>query len=337
MNQTTICNGHMSRIHESEAAPERLSAVDLNLTVAFDALARELSVTRAAQRVGVTQSAMSHSLRRLRELLGDPLLVRGRGGMVLTPRAEALVVPLRSALVMLGRALAAGPGFEPGSARRAFSIASPDLFDVLMVPALLERVRDRAPAVDIAVVPAEERRLAERLETGEVDVAITPRLDELDRELAPGSAGGLLQRTLLRDRFVCLLRADHPALRARRGLTLEGYAALSHALVSPRGEGPGFVDRALERHGLVRRIALRVPHFYSALAIVAHSDLVLTAPSALGRLAPAGLPVRALAPPLRLPRHSVNLVWHERFSNDPGHRWLRDLVLEVARATYREA
>jgi DNA-binding transcriptional LysR family regulator len=322
-------------VHDGEASPERLSAIDLNLTVAFDALARELSVTRAAERVGVTQSAMSHSLRRLRELLDDPLLVRGRGGMVLTPRAAALVVPLRSALVTLGRALAETPGFDPATARRAFCIAAPDLFDVLMVPSLLERVRGSAPAVDIVVVPVDERRFSERLETGEVDVAIVPRFDEQNAAEVNGS--GLLQRALLRDRFVCLLRAEHPVLRARRGFTLDSYAALSHALVSPRGEGPGLVDHLLEQHGRVRRIALRVPNFYSALAIVARSDLVLTAPSALARLAPADLPVRALAPPLRLPRHSVNLVWHERFSNDPGHRWLRNLVLEVARAIHREA
>lgn len=328
MNQEMLTNDYMNNIH-TPASPERLSSIDLNLTVAFDALTRELSVTRAAERTGVTQSAMSHALRRLRELLKDPLLVRGQNGMVLTPRAEALVVPLRSALLTVGRALAEKTEFLPGTARRAFAIAAPDLFEVVMVPPLLARVRSSAPAVDIAIAQPDDRRFAERLETGEVDVAIVPRFDEVEPG-APPPAGGLMRRTLFNDRLVCLLRADHPALRGRRRLTLGTYAALSHALVSPRGEGAGPVDRALEQHGLARRIALRIPHFYAALAIVAKSDLILTAPSALARLAPADLPVRALAPPLRLPRHSVDLVWHERFTNDAGHRWLRKLMLEVA-------
>jgi len=119
----------------SEAAlPERLARIDLNLLVAFDALAREQNVTRAAERVGVTQSAMSHALRRLRELLDDPLLVRGKSGMVLTARAEALVLPLRSGLVSVDRALVRAERFDPRTARRKFRLATPDLFDLLAIP-----------------------------------------------------------------------------------------------------------------------------------------------------------------------------------------------------------
>jgi DNA-binding transcriptional LysR family regulator len=335
----------MNRIHIADATPEQLAKVDLNLLVAFDALARERSVTRAAHRVGVTQSAMSHALRRLRELLEDQLLVRGHGGMVLTPRAESLVVPLRSGLLTLGRALSEPPDFDPAAARRAFCIASPDLFDVLVVPALLERIREEAPGVDVTIIPVDARRLPDQLETGDVDVAITPSIDEPVNESADDGGRGLLRRTLLRDRFACLIRADHPVLgkKQRRGaadanstLSLEGFAKLSHLLVSPRGAGPGLVDRALEKHGLRRRIALRIPHFYSALAIVAKSDLILTAPAALARVVPGNLPVVSLRPPLRLPRHSVNLTWHERFSKDQGHGWLRRLLFEVARAAYSE-
>jgi DNA-binding transcriptional LysR family regulator len=326
-----------------EAAPEQLASVDLNLMVAFDALARERSVTQAARRVGITQSAMSHALRRLRDLLGDELLVRGRSGMVLTPRAESLAVPVRSGLVTLGRALSEPARFEPASARRAFCLASPDLFDVLVVPPLLERIRAEAPGIDIRVIPIDERQLGSQLETGEVDVAIIPRIDRAEDEQAEGDAPRLLRKKLLHDRFACVIRADHPVLGGKRGrrapapLSLESYAALSHVLVSPSGEGPGLVDRALEKHGLKRRVALKIPHFYAGLAIVAKSDLILTAPAALARLIPGDLPVVALRPPLRLPGHSINLTWHERFSKDEGHSWLRRLVTEVARAAYSEA
>lgn len=332
---------HIARAPRAEdgALPERLAGIDLNLLVAFDALAREQNVTRAAERMGVTQSAMSHSLRRLRALLGDPLLVRGLSGMMLTARAESLVVPLRSGLVTVDRALTRPERFAPERARRSFRLLSPDLFDVLAIPPLLERIRVEAPGVDLAVVVLEGRRLAESLESGEVDLVITPRVEQHEGS-APLDASGLVRRTLFHDRFSCFLRNDHPALpkrglRSRKSggapaLSLEAYAALSHALVSPRGEGPGLVDERLAEHGLTRRVALRVPHFFSALAIVEKSDLILTGPSALVRLL-GSRPLLALPAPLRLPRHALHMVWHERFTSDPGHAWLRERVAEVGR------
>jgi DNA-binding transcriptional LysR family regulator len=348
MSQMLNSNRLMNTIHDGfreEVGPEQLTRVDLNLLVAFDALVRELSVTRAAERVGVTQSAMSHSLRRLRELFDDPLLVRGSGGMLLTPRAHALSIPMRSGLTLLGRALASPDGFDPRTARRVFCIASPDLFDVLVVPPLLARIRRQAPGVDLRIMSLQERRVDEQLETGEVDMAILPRTEPSSagaadqRERTANLQGGLLQRTLFRDHLVCLLRRDHPCLRRpEKGtkkvgrLTIESYAALSHLLVSPRGAGLGPVDTELARHGLSRRIALRIPHFYSALAIVAASDLVCTAPSALAAHARSNFPVTGVPAPLPLPVHSVNAVWHERFTKDPGHTWLRALMAEVARS-----
>ena len=312
------------------ASPERLSRVDLNLLVAFDALARERSVTRAASRVGVTQSAMSHALRRLRDQFHDPLLVRGKAGMVLTPRALALVVPIRSGLVTFGRALDEPHAFDARSSKRTFCIASPDLFDVVLLPPLLERIRAAAPAIDVAVVPADDRGLADRLETGEIDVAIRPQFEgSLADEIAPGVS----RRHLVRDRFVCLLRSGHPALGGSRRsptIALDAFAASSHVVVSPTGTGRGVVDDALAKHGLSRRVALRIPQFYSALATVAKSDLVLTAPTALARLA-SSLPVVAVPPPLKLVGHAIHLLWHERFTRDEGHRWLRDLLTEIAR------
>jgi DNA-binding transcriptional LysR family regulator len=343
MNPMMLPNTVMNASHMLDAS-DRLAGFDLNLLVAFDALARERSVTRAAARLGVTQSAVSHALRRLRELLGDPLLVRSGNGMALTPHAESLVVPVRGGLITLGRALSGPAEFEPASARRGFVLASIDLFDVLVVPALLARVRREAPGVDVSVVAAGDRRLAEPLETGEVDAAIAPQLQGA-RGTVEADAGGLIRKTLFRDRFVCLLRADHPALAARRkrargaaqqGLSLEAYLACSHALISSSPTGRGLVDERLAAQGHTRRIALRIPHFYSALAIVAQSDLVLTGPAALASLATPEMKVVALPVPIELPDPSINLVWHERFDNDPGQRWLRELTAEVARGVQAE-
>jgi DNA-binding transcriptional LysR family regulator len=312
----------MNAVHAEEAPPELLARLDLNLVVAFDALVREQNVTKAAARVGVTQSAMSHALRRLREMIGDPLLVRGKAGLMLTPRAEALSVPLRSALVTIHRALA-GPGpFDPKTATRTFAIASPDLFDVLALPPLFERVREIAPGVDLTVSALESHRLADRLETGELDIAVVPHVHDTSRS----DGRGLVGRTLFRDGFACFLRADHPALLRKKKLRLAQLSAASHVMVSPEGAGPGLVDRALAQQGLSRRVALRVPSFVSALEIVRRSDLVLTAPTALRRLAPD---LAMVAPPLVLPEHSVDIVWHERFAHDLGHRWLRELLVAV--------
>ncbi len=306
-----------------------LAQVDLNLLVAFDVLARERSVTRAAEQLGLTQSALSHALRRLRELLGDPLLVRGRSGMVLTPRAEALIVPLRSGLLTLGRALQAQCAFDPTTARRSFTLATLDLFDVLMMPALLERVRAGAPGIALTLISNHTPEIAQRLETGDVDFAVVPRVEHSRNAPPQPPAQGLLQRTLFRDGYACLLRKDHPTLK-KRSLSLEQYLALSHALVAPRGDGLGQVDEALAELGKSRTIALRMPHFLAALAIVARSDLALTAPTVLAAVADAD--VVAVPAPLRLPQHNVNLLWHERFDNDPAHQWLREQIFAVARA-----
>jgi len=342
----------MNKVHGVDAAegalPERLARLDLNLLVAFDALARERNVTRAAQRVGVTQSAMSHALRRLRAWLDDPLLVRGEGGMLLTARAEALVVPLRSGLVSVDRALHRAPRFDARTARRAFRLVTPDLFDLLAIPPLLERLRREAPGIDLAIVAPQAQPVARALETGELDVAIAPRVEGFAS--GPHETSGLVRRVLFHDGFACFWRAEHAALgapgaatggrrergargerdeRAPPALSLEGYAAASHVLVSPSGEGPGFVDELLARHGLRRRVALRVPSFFGALAIVERSDLILTAPASLARLIAPSSRVLCLPAPLPLPEHAVHMIWHERFTSDPGHAFLRELLLEV--------
>jgi DNA-binding transcriptional LysR family regulator len=313
----------MNSIHEMEA----LYGIDLNLLVALDALTRERSVTKAAERAGVTQSAMSHTLRRLRALFDDPLLVRGRGGMLLTPRAEALTVPLRSGLLSLARTLAEPQAFNPEETARCFRIVSPDLFDALVLPTLLQRLGREAPAVDLAVVPA-PKRLADSLETGEIDLAIHPvLLDPTPFDLGTQVDAELQSRTLFRDGFRCFVRSGHPLVSKRR-FTVEAYARLDHVLVSPGGEGPGLVDRVLCERGLERRIALRVPHFATALEVVRQSDLVLSGPSSLAKHAVASTLVSRPIP-VDVPEHAITMIWHPRFGEDPAHRWLRDLMVEV--------
>lgn len=304
-----------------------LRTVDLNVLVAFDALLETRSVTRAAERLGVTQSAMSHTLRKLRELFGDPLLVRGRGGMVPTPRGQALTAPIRGGLASLSRALQTPDAFDPATSTRTFKLVSPDLFHLLALPSLLRQLRDLAPAIDLAMLSLEPRGLTDALESGHVDLAIAPVM--LDAPPQDAMASGhlqLRQRVLIREGFRCFARPDHPRLARRRRMTIETFVDLPHMLVSPTGEGGGPVDRALAERGQSRRIALRTPSLASAPSLLLQSDLLLTAPETLERAWPLQTRALTFSCPVPLGRYAVTMLWHPRYDADPAHRWLRGLV-----------
>ena len=304
------------------AAPTDLSGINLNLVVALDALLSEANVTRAAERVGVTQSAMSHSLRQLRELLGDALLIRGRGGMVRTPRAEQLAAPLHRGLLELRRALANEPVFEPRTATRRFTLATGDYFAAALLPELLGMLGREAPGVDLVVRHLIPDQVASLMESGEVDLCVAA---------FPPPSPGLRQQKLFTEDFVCVVREGHPAVR--KGLDLETYLRLPHVLISPRGEGAGTVDIALAALGHTRRIALRLPYFLTAPLVVVHSDHVLTAPRRLVETFTGAWPLQVLPPPVELRSFDVVQVWHERFNDDPAHRWLRGMVHRAAGET----
>ncbi|MDY7227832.1 LysR family transcriptional regulator [Hyalangium rubrum] len=311
----------MSKLHETPGAVPAvdLSSVNLNLLVALDALLTEGSVTRAATRLGVTQSALSHTLRQLREVFGDALLIRGRGGMVLTPRAQQLAAPIRRGLLELQRALREEPVFEPRTTAHRFSIAARDYFAFVLLPPLLELLGREAPRVDLDLRPVDERRTPERLESGEVDLIIGAFV---------GEAPALRQQRLFQEEFACVVRAQHPEVKRR--LEFEQYLRLPHLLISTSGEGEGVVDRELTKIGRSRRIALRVPYFLAAPLVIVRSELVLTAPRRMVEKFASAWPLQVLKPPLALPAFSAFQVWHERYDDDPAHRWLRGMVARAA-------
>ncbi|MBU8896525.1 LysR family transcriptional regulator [Corallococcus sp. M34] len=307
------------------AAPKKpreldLTDIDLNLLVALDALLAEVNVTRAAERLGLTQSAMSHALARLREHLGDPLLIRGRGGMVLTPRASQLTAPLHHGLMELQRALRAEHVFEPATAVRSFTVATRDYFAAVMLPPAMALLGHEAPQVDLMVRHVETASYPSLLETGEVDLAVVPSHNE-----APAF---LRQQKLFTEDFLCAVRRGHPLVR--RGLDLDTYLKLSHLLISPQGQGPGIVDLELAKRGLSRRIALRLPYFLITPAILERTDCVVTAPRRMVEAFSHHHALDVFPPPIPLRTFDVRQVWHERFENDPAHRWLRGLVARAA-------
>jgi len=302
-------------------AESHLGAIDLNLLVILDALLEERSVTRAADRVGMTQPAMSHALGRLRKLFDDPLLLRTPRGMVPTARAEALIEPVRRALGELERAVFHRPAFDPLVERRSFSIGAADYAETVLLPPLLEQIGKKAPGIDLMVRVFRAEDMEEDLESGQLDLAITVLQDN--------EQPAVVQKRLFQERFVCVVRKDHP--NVGEALTLEEYVSLSHALISPRGRKGGYVERELAKLGLSRRVALTVPHFLVAPMVVAQSDLVLTLPERLAKIFASMLPLRVVDPPLPVPGFNVSQVWHERQQHDPAHVWLRGLIMEVSR------
>lgn len=297
----------------------RLARANLNLLVTLDVLLEVGTVTRAAERLGVTVSAVSHSLRALRETFDDPLLVRGRGGLTPTPRALALVGPLRTGLVTLDQVLADDPRFDPATSTREIRLATTDYVAIVLSPSLIPALHRVAPGMSVSVHSVEENEVEGRLERGELDAAIFPSFRDL---------GVLKRRKLFDDGFACLVREDHPEVGKR--LTLARYVALGHALISPQGRGPTFVDRALAERGLSRHVALRIQSFAAAPLVVASSDLVLTAPMRLARAFARHGGLRVLPPPLPLDRFPNYLYWHERFDHDPAHVWLREQIASAA-------
>ena len=307
-----------------------LGRLDANLLVALDALLRERNVTRAARHNGISQSAMSHTLKKLRELFEDPLLVRTGREMSLTPRAEALELPLRAALDALARAVAEPEAFDPQTARRTFRIAAPDLAEMFFAPELQARLQ--AIGADLRIVMlrggADPRREHEALMTGELDLLLAPRMLGGEAFEAEMPAQGFARRSLLHDDWSGFVRRGHPGLGARGKLGLKAYLSGRHVMVSPTGTGPGPVDLLLAESGRRREVALRVTHFASAPLAVADSDLILTAPSSLSRLV-GHLKLACFPVPVPLAAHSIDAVWHERFHADAGHRWLRELLAEL--------
>lgn len=313
-------------LHEKQSAKRESSdtmhiyGIDANLLISLDALLREGSVTKAAQRVGLTQSAMSHALGRLRDQLGDPLLVRAGRQMVLTPRAEALAPRVARVVREMAQIFASEKNFDPSSLERSFAIRTTDHIQFVLMPELDTILNAEAPRVDLVLTPVIDQDV-EALRNGSSDIVIGV-FDDLPPDVH--------QQALFTDRFVCLVREGHPAAGA--GLTLTQYGAMAHVLVAHRGGKPGSaVDRLLAEHGIKRRVARAVPHFLIAPFIVARSDAIVTMSERLAqRLVPLLGGLQILEPPLALEPYTLSMAWHERYDGDPAHRWLRDAMLRAA-------
>jgi DNA-binding transcriptional LysR family regulator len=299
----------------------QLTDLDLRLLRVMSALLETGGVSRAAEVLGVTPSAISHSLSALRTRVGDPLFVRSAGGFNPTPRALAMQPRLQRALVDLRSVLAVEADFDPGSSVQQFSLAAAD-FILERLPAAVESIRRVAPNVRMKLFGI-GGALDEPLASGEIDLALTYGSAEsflhLDRETMRVAAG--------MDRYVCLLRSDHPVLRDG-AFDLDRYLALSHFSVALSGKTRSVVNDALESIGRERRIMLTVYDARAAVRCVANSDLVATVPKGFANDAVAAGEIVALAPPFELPAANIYLWWHARVHHEPSHIWWRDMILK---------
>lgn len=297
-----------------------LSAHDLNLLVVLRALLTERHVTRAAARVGLSQSATSHALSRLREVYGDRLLVRNGRTLSLTPRAARLLPALERGLGELENAIAPEPEFEASTARRTFSLGMADYLQALIMGPLLRQLAKRAPGIDLSVVVFPNLR--ELVESGAIDLAITVSSPELR---------GLSQEPLFSEGFMCMVRRGHPQIK--KTLSMKMYLAQRHVAIAPGGTPGTLVDTILAQHGLERRIALRVTNFLIAPVVVSQTDFINTMPERLAHRLSKTYGLRLLRPPLELPEFEYCLLWHPRLDHDPAQRWLREFVGNVSKTT----
>lgn len=292
--------------------------IDLNLLSVFQEVYRERQISSAARRLGLSQSAVSNALARLRRSFGDELFVRTAAGMQPTPLATQMAEPIGVAMAQVALALNQRSRFDPATSGRRFVLAMTDVGEIYFMPALIERCKLLAPLVEISSVRAGAVALKEEMEGGRVDLAVGPFEDISE---------ALYQRQLFRQPYVTMMRKGHPLGKGE--VTLERFVKAEHMLVDASESPYDRINALLARAGIGPMVRFRVPHFTAVPYIVSTSDLVVTVPQKLAERAAAPFGLEWIVPPLDLPALQTNVFWHRRYNQDPGNQWLRGLLAEV--------
>lgn len=297
--------------------------LDLRLLSVFDEVYKTRSVSGAAEVLDMSQPAVSVALAKLRRHYGDPLFVRTSAGMEPTPLGEGLVRPVRDALSALDAVLGHHQGFDPSSSRRTFRVCMADISQLVLLPRLWERLRRSAPHIHIEILPLSSD-IGRQLESGEADLALG---------FMPQLEAGFYQTVLFEQTFVCLVSAHHP--RVRKSLSLAQFQREDHAVISSSGAAPLLIDQAIAKQGIQRKVAVKIPNFIGAALVVEHTDLVITIPARLAEVLRDRGELRSFPVPFPLPGYQVKQHWHERYHQDPGSRWLRQVIAELMQAPVR--
>lgn len=305
-----------------------LVRLDLNLLIALDRLLGTGSVTASAAALGVTQPAMSRTLQRLRDALGDPIFVRDGRNLVPTERAKALAEPVSSALRAAARVFERPEAFDPLTARGELRIALGDEAQTAFAEAILTALWGAAPGVDVRIQRL-TRDSVHAGRRGDIALALAPDLSALPSDARAVDTSDFVAKRLYERRFVVVSSQQRP----RRRLDLRAFAAADHLVVGPDADGRGFVDDYLAKLGLRRRVAATVTSFHTAAHVVARTHLVCTLPEEVARSADVALVIAK--PPLALPLLPMQLLWHPRFTTDPRHRFMRELVGAAVKSVMR--
>lgn len=295
-----------------------LREIDLNLLVVFNQLLLERSVSASAEKLGLTQPAVSNALKRLRAVLKDDLFLRTSRGMEPTPYALHLAEPVIYALNALQTAFTTRDSFAPQTSTRNFQLAMTDIGEMYFMPPLMVALSRLAPQVRVSTVRPNSANLKEDMESGTVDLALG---------LLPNLQAGFFQRRLFRHKYVCVFRKGHPL--AKSPMSLKQFSELDHVGVVAANTGHGEVDGLLERAGVKRNMRLVVPHFIAVGHILQSTDLIATLPERFAERCEAPFGLVTSPHPARLPDIAINLFWHAKFNRDPANMWIRQLFVEL--------
>jgi molybdate transport repressor ModE-like protein len=293
---------------------------DLDLTQIWllAELAKLGSVSAAARRIGLSQSAASHALAKLRQQLGDPLFTRTRDGLKPTPYGERLGRAASDAVNLIVEGLAANRTFDPHISARKFTFYMSDVGQMVLLPQILNVVQRDAPGVTVRSAPIPLDDPAAPMISGEVDLAVG---------FFTNLTTGFHQTLLFRERYVCIVRENHPAFRS--GMTVEAFKDVRQAIADATGMAHAFVDQCLAKHRIARRDGLRVPGFHVLPLIIANSDLMAFIPARLAASVAAHVPIKVFQPPVHIPPFDIRMYWHERYHHDPANRWMRRILVAL--------
>lgn len=297
-----------------------IKKIDINLLLCFDALSTERHVSRAAERMDISQPAMSAALARLRAIFKDPLFLRTPHGMVPTARGAELAEPVRLILSQIDDVLSAGNRFEPALSDATFTIIATDYVQFVVIPPLMKRLRELASGMKLRVKPANPKQLVHTLEIGEINLAIG---------YLPAPPDTLRSRVLFNEDFVLLSSRQQSAVRS--DLDVDAFCDLAHIVVNPAGGGfyGAMIENKLAESGHKRNIVLSVPHFLVVPVIVRSTDLVAVVPRRQAMIFASEPALQVTELPVEIPSFSISLFWHEKNHRDDLHLWLRQLLVEL--------
>ncbi|MBX5041231.1 LysR family transcriptional regulator [Rhizobium lentis] len=293
---------------------------DLNLLPVFVALMEERNVTRAAERLGITQPALSNALNRLRETLRDPLFIRERYGMRPTQLAEEMAPMIGAALAQFDDLITGQQDFDPAKATRCFTLAPNSYVEFVLMPSVVARLRERAKGIKLRLVPYGSDLAETGVISGTTEMVFGRIIDPPDN---------LVVQHLMDDGLACVVRAGHPEISD--SISREQYEAMMHVNVLPPGRLRAGLFQALGRQGLKRDVAVSVTHFLAVPEMIAVTDYCATLPRLICRGLARDPRVKVVPAPVDLGTFPVEMAWHVRYRNDPAHRWLRTVITEVAK------